>query len=282
MVDSVHNSKIALYRFAHESTDAPPIILTHGTFSNASICHKLAEFLHSEGFDCWIYEWSGHGKSLYGNFNPDAEDHALFDVPLVLNMVLSQTGKKSCMWIGHSGGGFMPLMYISRKHSNRQNKFRLIVTIGSQASGAGKTLIGKLRILALSISLFLFNKIPSRFLQLGPEDETKGFMPQWCRWNWSGNWSGKDSFNYMEAMKKITIPALCISGSNDIVAPPEGCNELFRNLSSSNKKYLVCSQETGFSENYNHARLIASQNSRKEIWPIILDFIRQELKYGND
>ena len=67
--------------------------MTHGTFSNALICVELATFLSLNGFDCWIYEWSGHGQSEYGELYPDAEEFALHDVPAVIRTVLAETKK---------------------------------------------------------------------------------------------------------------------------------------------------------------------------------------------
>jgi oxygen-independent coproporphyrinogen-3 oxidase len=111
---------------------------------------------------------------------------------------------------------------------------------------------------------------------LGPEDEISGFLNQWCQWNRSGKWLGKDGFNYYKAMGDIHIPTLLIAGGKDIIAPPSGCNQIFQALGSTQKTYVLCSKSTGFIEDYNHPRLIASQNSKTEIWPIILEFIQSQ------
>jgi predicted alpha/beta hydrolase len=276
-VDSKKNSKLALYRFPHKSSIYLPVIMTHGTFSNASVCQGLAKFLSREGFDCWIYEWSGHGKSEFGDLTPDAEDYALFDVPAVIKAVQAETKQKKCLWVAHSGGGFLPLMYMARD-GNRQKEIQTLVTLGSQTTGAGKTLSQKIGIISVMVTMLLFGRMPGPLFGLGPEDERMGFMQQWCRWNWTRKWRGKDKFDYMQAMKKITIPALYISGGGDKIAPPEGCHELFKALNSRDKKFILCSKKNGFAEDYNHPRLIASQNSQNEIWPLILDFIKSSLK----
>ena len=130
------NSRIALYRYANILSDYPPVILTHGTFSNALICAELAAFLSLNGFDCWIYEWSGHGQSEYGELYLDAEKFALHDVPVVIKTVLAETKKNSCIWVAHSGGGFLPLIYMAR-NPHQQHKIKAITGIGSQTTGAG-------------------------------------------------------------------------------------------------------------------------------------------------
>ncbi len=266
------SSLIALYRYSKPSSSFPPVILTHGTFSNAKICSNLATFLNRNGFECWIYEWVGHGLSEYGELYPDAEDFALHDVPAVIQTILAKTNKTSCIWVAHSGGGFLPLIYMAR-NLNKQHEIATLVGIGSQTTGAGKTWTGKLSTRIVPLVIKIWGKIPGPLLGLGPEDEISGFLNQWCQWNRSGNWFGKDGFDYYKAIKNIRIPTLLISGERDLIAPPKGCQQIFKSLGSTQKKYVLCSKATGYSEDYNHPRLIASQNSKKEIWPMVLEYI---------
>ncbi len=267
------NSCIALYRYAAPSSEYPPVILTHGTFSNARICMKLAAFLNANGFDCWIYEWSGHGLSEYGRRYPDIEDFALHDVPAVIKKVLTETAKAASIWVAHSGGGFLPLIYMAR-NPHLQYKIKAIAGMGSQTSGAGRTWLGKLITMTQPVVIKMLGKMPGPLFGLGPEDEISGFLKQWSKWNYSGKWLGKDNFDYYKAMEDIHIPFFLASGEKDIIAPPSGCRKLFDSIGSARKKFILCSRANGFKEDYNHPRLIASQNAKVEIWPLVLDFIR--------
>ncbi|WP_232364139.1 alpha/beta fold hydrolase [Desulforapulum autotrophicum] len=249
------------------------MILTHGTFSNALICAKIAEFLNDNGFECWIYEWVGHGRSKYGALYPDVEDFAINDVPAVVQAILAKTDKPSCIWVAHSGGGFLPLIYMAR-NVHQQHKIEAIVGLGSQTSGAGKTWTGKLATRIVPMIIGMIGKVPGPLFGLGPEDEISGFLRQWCQWNRSGQWIGKDGFNYYNAMKQIQIPTLLIAGGSDSIAPPNGCQQLLQSLGSTRKKFVLCSKARGYMEDYNHPRLIASRNSKTEIWPVVLEFIR--------
>ncbi|WP_152427791.1 alpha/beta fold hydrolase [Desulfotignum phosphitoxidans] len=275
LIKSKNHSKIALYHYANPTSNFLPVILTHGTFSNAIICAKLAEFLNFNGFECWIYEWVGHGNSKYGSFFPDAEDFALNDVPAVIQKVLTLTNKKSCIWVAHSGGGFLPFIYMAR-NLHQQYAIERLVGIGSQAFGVGKTCFGQVITRTIPIINRFFGKVPGPFFGLGPEDEISGFLNQWCQWNRSGKWIGKDGFNYYKAMKDIHLPTLLISGRNDIIAPPDGCRKMLKPLGSTQKKIIVCSKAAGYLENYNHPRLIASKNAKAEIWPIVLQFVKNK------
>ncbi|HCY85495.1 MAG TPA: esterase [Desulfobacteraceae bacterium] len=274
-LEGKQHSKIALYPYANPSSPFSPVILTHGTFSNALICAKLSQFLCDNGFECWIYEWVGHGRSEYGTLYPDAEDFALTDIPAVIRTVLGKTDKQACIWVAHSGGGFLPLVYMAR-NPLEQHKIERLVGLGSQTTGAGKTLVGKLITRLLPAVIGILGKVPGPLLNLGPEDEASGFLHQWCQWNRSGKWLGKDGFDYYKAMADIHIPTLLMAGGNDFIAPPGGCREILNALGSAQKKYVLCSTAHGYAENYTHPRLIASKHSRKEIWPIILEFIQSK------
>ena len=190
MVKGKGGSRISLGRLSFASSRFPPVILTHGTFSNGGICRQLALFLNNKGFDCWIYEWAGHGKSLYGNLTPDAEGHALHDVPLVVNTVLEETREQAVTWVAHSGGGFLPLMYLAR-NPDQLYKFKGLVMIGSQSFGAAPKLGMKIVILLFWLSIKIWGKTPGPLFKLGPEDETQGFLSQWCSWNFWGKWKWK-------------------------------------------------------------------------------------------
>lgn len=274
-INGKSHSKIALYQYANPSSNFSPVILTHGTFSNAMICAKIAEFLNNNGFECWIYEWTGHGLSEYGTLYPDAEEFALNDVSAVIQSVLTETDKSSCIWVAHSGGGFLPLIYMAR-NLHRQHEIERIVGIGSQTTEAGTNWIGKLSTRLVPIVNRILGKVPGPLFGLGPEDEISGFLNQWSQWNRSGRWIGKDGFNYYNAMNNIHIPTMIIAGGNDFIAPANGCKKIIQSLGSTQKKFVLCSENTGYVENYNHPRLIASKNSKIEIWPTVLEFIRLE------
>jgi oxygen-independent coproporphyrinogen-3 oxidase len=273
LIQGEKKSQIALYRYTNLSNQYPPVILTHGTFSNALICKNLAAFLNRAGFDCWIYEWTGHGKSEYGQLSLDAEGFARHDVPRVIQTVLEETDNRTCNWVAHSGGGFLPLIYMAR-NPLVQDKIQAIVGMGSQTTGIGKTIPGKLITRILPVIHTLLGKVPGPLSGLGPEDEVSGFLTQWAQWNRSGKWVGTDGFDYDKAMGKIQIPALFIAGGRDKIAPPDGCRSLVNSLGSIEKSFMLCSKEKGFFEDYTHPRLIASQNAKKEIWPMVLGFIQ--------
>jgi oxygen-independent coproporphyrinogen-3 oxidase len=252
-----------------------PLLLTHGTFSNANVCTRLAAYLAEHGFDCWILELRGHGRSLAGPAAPDFEWFAEYDVPAALDAVRATTRRSDVLMLGHSGGGLVFLMHLAR-HPEVSVHVRGLVTLAAQATGAGATWSGRTKISLFALGTRVLGYTPGPLLGLGPQNEFGPVIGQWCGWNWRGRWVGRDGFDYGAALRSLTVPALCLAGAGDrFIAPVAGCRELFEALGSSDKRFLECGLAHGFAEDYTHARIIASRAARQEIWPLVLDWLTQ-------
>ena len=275
IVEGEQGSKIALYRISASSLVSPiPIVLTHGTFSNGAICFQLAHYLADNGYDCWIYEWVGHGKSEFGSLCPDVEKYAAHDVSLVIDRIKAATNSPNLHWLAHSGGGFLPLMLMARRPEAVPD-FRTVINLGSQTTEAGRGISGKMMVGIMFVLCHLLGYAPGPQLGAGPEREFHGFIPQWCRWNWSGRWRGVDGFDYFQNLSHIQVPTLSFAGRGDVIAPVEGCNRLWSELPHPDNRFYTCGKFEGFSEDFNHSRLIASRAAATEIWPKILVWLQQ-------
>jgi len=266
---------LSLLRFSGEVRWETPVLLTHGTFSNAQVCAKLASFLADQGFDCWIVEWRGHGRSDAGRGRPDFEHLAAFDVLAGLDAVRRHTGKPRLFLAGHSGGGLVLLMHLARSPDTRKRVSGLI-TLASQATEAGRRWRDKATIAGFAVLNNALGRLPGPAFGLGPEDEWPGVMNQWFRWNWTRRWVGHDGFDYGAAVREIDVPALCLAGAGDrFIAPVPGCRRLFDALGSRDKRFVLCGTSDGFAEDYDHTRIIASRAAGQEIWPVIATWMRE-------
>jgi len=265
--------ELSLLRISHDIRHDVPVLLTHGTFSNAQVCTRLAGYLAENGFDCWILELRGHGRSEAGDAHPDFERFSEFDVPAALQAVLHRTRKEHLFWVGHSGGGLVLLMHLAR-NPEACARLKGIVTLASQATEAGATWAGRAKIALGAMANNLIGYSPGPLLKLGPENEFKGVMNQWFRWNWNRQWTGKDGFDYFEALRKVEVPALCFAGGGDrFIAPYQGCRRLYDALGSLDKRMAFCAKSEGYGEDYSHARIIASRRAQQEIWPMIAEWL---------
>lgn len=270
------NCDIAVrYVRARAGHDRLPVVLTHGTYSNAGICQGLAGYLAGRGHPCWIMEWRGHGSSGNPGKETDFEDTALGDVPAVIRHVREQSGAGGpLIWIGHSGGGLVLPMYLAR-HPGEQRHFAGIVTLASQASGACASLVNRCKAgLALAL-VSLLGYAPGSAVGLGPEDESRKMMHQWIGWNLKQAFAGNDGFRYDRALKEIRLPLLSIAADQDtFIAPPLGCQKFFNMFGGHEQsRFTVFSEPAGSKKAFDHTRIMLSRSAETRVWPFIAEWI---------
>lgn len=266
-------AELHLTRIRGDVTHPAPVLLTHGTFSNAAVCVRLAVYLAHHGFDCWVLELRGHGRSAGSRVTPDFEVFSELDVPAALRAVRRETRRRHVLLVGHSGGGLVFLMHLAR-HPGAGRDIKGVVTLASQATDAAGTLSGSVKIVLAALANNVAGKLPGRLLGVGPEDESASVMNQWFRWNLRRRWEGKDGFDYLAALSRVEVPILCLAGGGDrFIAPVTGCRRLFEALGSFDKRLVVCARSEGFTEDYSHARIIASRAAQAEVWPQIAEWL---------
>lgn len=264
-------ARIAIDEVTREGHRAQAVILTHGTFSDARVCLRLARAVGQLGFPTYVMEWRGHGRSSLGRLAPSFETVARQDVPAAIAFVRDRAKRTRLLWVGHSGGGLVPWMHLARTPADVAS-FDGIVGIATQAFGAGRRFRGRAGVILAALVTNVLRRAPGRALRLGPQDETASMMNEWYRWNLTGRWRAPDGFDYAAAAARIDVPALLFAGAGDrFIAPREGCDALRRCLRRA--ELVVCGRETGFSDDYDHPRLIASRGAIREVWPLVTRFL---------
>jgi pimeloyl-ACP methyl ester carboxylesterase len=111
--------QIALYRYAPpRRSHYTPVLLCHGMASNRWNMDgpgriSLARYLVRRGYDAWIVELRGAGRSTRPSwwngkhYDWHFEDYVHHDAPAALRTVLRETGARQVHWIGHSMGGMI-------------------------------------------------------------------------------------------------------------------------------------------------------------------------------
>ncbi len=195
------------------------------------------------------------------------------DVPAALALVRARTALGRVLWVGHSAGGFLPVMLIARIPSFA-GLFDGLVAIATQAADAGRTTAARFAIAGAALVTTALGRTPGRMLGLGAQDEPPSVMNPWCRWNLTGRWRGADGFDYRTAASRVTVPILGIAGAGDrLIAPPDACRRFMDALASADKEIVVCGRSTGYAEDYDHARLVASRGAVREVWPRVIQWL---------
>lgn len=263
---------------------APPILLVHGTFSNRNFFlgrHErgFARYLAERGFDAWVAELRGHGRSgAAGRASAwHFEDWIRRDAPALIGQVLAETGASHLVWTGHSAGGIIGLAFAGLQHPRSADVAGLVLVSSPAPTGLGFLQV-PMAAAALGITR-LMGRFPARLVGIGPEDEHPGIMRQWMRWNLSGRWHGDDGTDYFANCARITVPVLALAGGGDwAIAPPSLCEDLVEATSSTDRTFFTCGRAEGFAEDFGHNRVLVSAPARREVWPLIADWI--ESRFG--
>ena len=251
----------------------PPIILAHGAFSNHKSMMILAKKLAQQSYECWLFDWPIHTQANT-RFIHDFDTYtAHFEK--VLTVILELAQKQYIHWLGHSGGGLIPLMAIARKPDIKQH-LSSIITLASQASGIAAPFYRRHLIDLCQQLLKLRKGKPLLLPAIGPVAESSLLLEQWCQWNSSHRWQGHDGFDYQHHLNHLNLPMLAFAAGNDpFIAPPSCCKALFDSYASKQKQFIHCHIDNGFSKNYRHGELVTHPDAILEISQHLQQWLQQ-------
>ena len=266
--------RIALHRLGDPA--APRVLLVPGTFSNSSFWYGtrgtgFARYLAESGFETWSLDPRGHGASARPRRGQrwDFDDWAA-DVAQAIQAA-GEAGRRTFL-VGHSAGGAAILAALAA-HPDLRATVRGIVILATPGPW-----ILRWRAAGARAALFLSRllpRFPARLLRLGPEDELPGVIEQWMRWNLGGHWRGGDGTDYTAGIEQLGLPALFVAGAGDhLWAPPAACRALFDQVGSPDKTFLLCGRATAFSTDFDHVGLVVSRDARREVWPLVRNWLR--------
>ena len=218
-------------------------------------------------------EWRNHGESSQNKHDFNFETIAKFDLKSTFSFLFNTQNIKHLDCITHSGGGIILTMFLIN-NPDYKSQINSITFFGAQAFGAGSKLSNRVKIQTGKYLSALLGKIPSKSAGSNQHSESYYTMKQWFNWNLNHNFIGDNDFDYLKNMPKIKIPILSICAKGDnFIAPKEGCEEFLKAFENHENKLLYCSKENGFLEDYDHSRILKSQNAKKELWPIVEEWI---------
>ena len=266
---------LALWKvFSERSQSNKNIFLTHGTFSNKKVCLSIADLMINNGYTCWIMEWRNHGASSHTKVPFNFETIGKEDIKTTLDYLQDKLsiGKLAC--ITHSGGG-IALSIALICYPELKSRIESIAMFGCQAFGAAHTSLNFIKIWFGKQTSKMIGRVPAS--KTGSEhDETYHTMKQWFDWNLSKKFLSDDGTDYLPKMASIKIPIFSIAGAGDtFIAPPSACESFLKAFDNPDNKFLICSKELGFQEDYNHPRILHSRNASVEIHPLVLEWIER-------
>lgn len=305
---------IYLRRYPAANPGATPVLFVHGMGANRHNFDlnerlSLARRVVSAGYDAWVVELRGRGRSPV----PDGakadwnfEDFLNKDIRCCVAFVRKHTGQ-TMHWVGHSMGGMLGIAYTELYSSE---DLRSLTLFGTPLVFGRKQVMMKLwglaaqmhrvlptmdqekwgrRVLplmsrnskALDFFLrFLANPdnvddetIPEIFNKL-VTNESSSIVLQFSDWVRSGEFRSVDkSISYSALLSKVTLPCLFVCGVNDLMAPPAYTRREMKRLGSRQVRLLVLSRKDGFSADYGHGDLMIGKNAHREVYPLVIDWL---------
>jgi predicted alpha/beta hydrolase len=222
-------------------------------------------FLYRKGIHVLDNGMEKSRQKLKSNGNFNFETIAKYDLKSTFKFLFDNQNLSSTDCLTHSGGGIVLTMLLI-DNPNYKSKINSITLFGMQAFGAATNLNNQIKTLAGKYLTALLGKVPSKGAGSTENGETYYTMKQWFDWNLNQNFVGK--------MNTIRIPILSICAKGDkFIAPKIGCEKFLEAFKNGRNELLFCSKENGYIEDYDHGRILKSPNSKKEIWPIVENWV---------
>lgn len=267
--------ELAVTRLDGAAAGAPVVVLVHGLFCHRSFWLSkkgggLGPYLAERGYDVWIPELRGHGRSPKDRrFRGwTAEDQLQFDVPAVQRLVGATTGRNA-HWVGHSWGGQAIMGSLGGGWLDR-GSIASLVTLGANVTAGDDWMKKRLPAAAAKLVLAVTGKVPAPLLGLGPEVASRGYVMDFFRWKGrNGAWLTRDGRDYWQGVRAIDRPLLAFAAPDDKNDPAWGCEKLFDAVGSDDKRFVLLSKQNGFATEYKHVEMIISKEAQAEVWPMI-------------
>jgi polyhydroxyalkanoate synthase len=288
------------------------VMLQHGLASNGGAFlvpqQSFSEHLAALGFDCYVTELRGAGKSDKPKDEAGFDAYVEHDLPALIEAVLECSGHDKLAYVGHSMGGILGLSY---GIENADAPFSSVLAVCSSLDyRAGKNVYQDLNRIKPLAKLLPF--IPFRMLAqanawvagVGPVFPPEGMnfnrknverdVLRHCMstgferipiklledlsrtFDVAGFSRGQGSVLYHERCRTYAFPTRLIAGSCDVQCPPETVAATFELLTGcKGKETFMLGKAYGHAEDYGHFDPLVGKNARQEAWPLMTDFLVQ-------
>lgn len=287
-----------------DSSDAPPVLLLHGLLEDGTIFYSrqgrgLAHFLAEQGFDVFIPDLRGKGRSwppVSGWATYRVGDAVNQDIPAILDSIKEIKGSAPSFWITHAWGGVLASSFLAR-YPGQRNGINGLINFGSHRVATQRTLSRLIWVDGLwgwlgSLIARFKGYIPGRSLRIGAQNEFLGIQKDSLDWLHGKDWiDPEDHFNYGAALSEGLNypPALYFSSSSDLVhCSADDVKGFMREIGHHNGRLVVLGQKLGNRHNYSQISMLTHPDAVHDHFPFMINWmlemnrLRDEALNGDD
>ncbi|MBL1281112.1 MAG: alpha/beta fold hydrolase [Fluviicola sp.] len=270
-IKTTKGHEISVTEFESSSDSNSVVILLPATGVKQSFYYKFAEFLQSNGYSTYTFDYFGIGDSKYRPLkeqDTSASDWGSNDFESVMSFYLEKYPKKKVSIIGHSIGGQLIGLAPSSVQANK------IILIAAQ-SGYWKFWKGKGRVkmffnwhLVFPLLTGLYGYFPGERFKI-MENLPKTMSFEWRKWCLSPNYLF-DHISYKDLyFDKIQCDLFSYSVKNDRFAPKESVNWITDKYCSTNQERRHLSSKDSNSKSIGHFSFF-KEEMKETIWRMII------------
>lgn len=283
------NSLLHLKRF-YTVKSGPPVFMLHGAIENGCIFYSssdrgLAPYLARQGYDVFVADIRGHGKStptIDSQANYGQTDTIIAEIPAFINKIIEIKGSCPQYWVAHSWGGVLLNAFLSRFPQYQDQ----VVAAVYFATKRRVRVWNLHRILIISlvwnnlcrVIARLYGFVPAKFLRIGADNETNKFHLGCKYWIKEDEWRDpEDDFDYGKAIRSMNLPPiLYFAASNDkCLGHPEDVKRFMQESGEENAKYRLLGKAYGNLHNYDHINLLTHPDAQTDHFPEVLKWFKR-------
>ncbi|NUP12461.1 MAG: alpha/beta hydrolase [Polyangiaceae bacterium] len=218
------------------------IAIVHGFGEHGGRYVHVAEALEARGFDVWIVDLRGHGRSEGPRAYVESMDEFVRDVRAYLAFVRERADKVPLFLLGHSLGGCISTLYTLRE---RPALAGLVLSSPALKLGAdfSPAKIAAGRLLGKFVPKLPIEKLSSSSVSRDPAVVRAYERDPLVYHGWVRTGFGLAFIHATEEierrMEEVEVPLLVLQGSEDKLVNPNGGKDLYRRARSSDKHLEV-------------------------------------------
>jgi predicted alpha/beta hydrolase len=267
-----------------------PVLMLHGAIENGRIFYSesgkgLAPFLARNGFDVYVADLRGRGKStppISRNSHFGQTEAITEDIPACVAAVRKIRGDIPQQWVAHSWGGVLFSAVLARFPEYAKTVSSLVY-FGSKRTIRVWNIWRILKVDLVwkwlcPLACNIVGYLPARQLRIGSDSETVKSYQQSAAWVRDDDWiDSDDGVDYGATLKKQTLPPIWyIAAANDhALGHPDDVRDFMESAGRQECSFTLLSCDNGNLHDYDHINMLTHPDAVNDHFPKVLAWLQQ-------